>query len=155
MGSKMINARGETLAEKPAFRAAYKRRRCLIPSTGFYEWQKHSDKTKTPMHIRLKSERLFAFAGLWEIWNSPFGDTVYSCTIITTEPNDLLKPIHDRMPVILKSEDFDHWLTPEEHPGDYFQHLIKPYPAEEMEAYPVSSQVNSPANDSLSLIQAI
>lgn len=149
IGNRMINARAETLAEKPSFRAAYKRRRCLIPTNGFYEWQRHpEDKTKTPMFISLTSSKPFAFAGLWESWHSSEGDHVLSCTIITTTPNDLMAPIHNRMPVILPAEAYDVWLAPGEQSGVELQNLLAPYPAAEMQAYAVSTFVNSPRNDS-------
>ncbi len=148
IGSRLINARAETLAEKPAFRNAYRRRRCLILADGFYEWRKEAGTArKTPMYIRLKSGEPFAFAGLWEVWNSPLGDVVLSCTIITTTANDLVATIHDRMPVILPREAYDHWLDPEERRPAELAPLLKPYAAEEMEAYAVSTQVNSPAYD--------
>lgn len=154
IGSRMINARGETLAEKPSFRAAFRRRRCLIPADGFYEWQHvPGRKTKTPMYIRLKSGEPFAFAGLWESWNSPDGSNVLSCTIITTAPNALMEPIHNRMPVILPSSAYAQWLDPgEQNPAD-LQSLIQPYPAEAMTAYPVSTLVNRPENDVAACIQ--
>lgn len=148
MGSRMINARGETVAEKPLFRAAYRRRRCLVLADGFYEWQKVAGQDrKQPMYVQLKSGEPFGFAGLWEIWHSPHGDEIYSCTIVTTKPNDLMKPIHDRMPVILPGESIDAWLDPGEVEAGSLDHLLKPYPADRMTAYPVSTLVNSPAND--------
>ncbi len=147
MGNRMINARAETLADKPAFRAAYKRRRCLIPASGFYEWRKEpGSKSKTPMHIRMKSGQPFAFAGLWEIWH-PGDEHLLSCTIITTDANELLTPIHDRMPVILPPDAYEQWLDPQERADGGLRNLLKPYPSDEMEAYPVSTLVNSPAND--------
>ncbi len=146
MGHNLINARGETLAEKPSFRAAYKRRRCLIPATGFYEWQRNPDgRTKTPMHVALKSGAPFAFAGLWDVWQSRAGQRVQSCTVITIEPNALMAPIHNRMPVILPADVYDTWLDPRERTD--LQKFLVPYPAQEMIAYPVSTLVNSPAND--------
>ena len=146
IGNRLINARGETLAEKPSFRTAFKRRRCLIPATGFYEWQRNPDgKTKTPMYIALKSGAPFAFAGLWESWHSPEGQHIQSCTIITTEPNDLMAPIHNRMPVILPANAYDLWLDPAERTD--LQALLLPYSAQEMTAHPVSTLVNSPIND--------
>ena len=105
IGNKMINARAETLTEKPSFRTAFRRRRCLIPASGFFEWKQNpGGKTKTPMYIRLKSGKPFALAGLWERWDSPDGSTVFSCTIITTQPNELMQGIHNRMPVMLPSQ---------------------------------------------------
>ena len=147
IGNKLINARSETLAEKPSFRTAYRRRRCLILTDGFYEWRKNADKTKTPMYIQLESQEPFAFAGLWEQWFSPHGDQVLTCTIITTQPNDFMAQIHNRMPVILPPEAYTQWLDPAEQKPDTLQPLLKPYPAEEMTAYPVSRQVNNPRND--------
>lgn len=149
IGNKMINARAETLAEKPAFRAAFRRRRCLIPATGFYEWrQDPNGKSKTPMHIHLTGNRPFAFAGLWESWNGPDGSNILSCTIITTSPNPLMAAIHNRMPVILPPSAYEQWLDPGEPPAGGLLALLQPYPQEHMAAYPVSKMVNSPANDS-------
>lgn len=155
IGNRMINARAETLAEKPAFRNALKRRRCLIPADGFYEWKKLSDgKTKQPMYIRMRSHQPFAFAGLWEVWQdkSGSGSEIPSCTIITTTPNTLTGAIHDRMPAIVRPEDYRKWLAPGERPADELAAMLKPYPAEEMEAFPVSKLVNSPANESAKCI---
>ncbi len=149
IGNKMINARAETLAEKPSFRTALSRRRCLIPADGFYEWQAAPEglKTKTPMHIRLQDGELFAFAGLWDEWHTPDGSPLRSCTIITTSPNKVTAPVHDRMPVILRPEDEALWLdTTITQPTDLLPLLI-PYPAEFMEAYAVSRQVNAPTVD--------
>jgi putative SOS response-associated peptidase YedK len=147
IGHKLINARAETLAEKPSFRSAYKRRRCLILADGFYEWRKDG-KVKQPMYIHLKSGEPFAFAGLWEVWHSPLGDEIPSCTIITTEPNDLMAPIHNRMPVILPRDAYLEWLDPAERPAEKLQGFLRPYPAAAMEAYPVSTAVNNPRADS-------
>jgi putative SOS response-associated peptidase YedK len=147
IGSRMINARSETAAEKPSFRAAYRRRRCLILADGFYEWRAEpGSRTKTPMYVRMASGEPFAFAGLWEIWH-PDDAPLLSCTILTTEPNELVAPIHNRMPVILAREAYDRWLDPEEQPSGSLDDLLKPYPAGEMTAYPVSRFVNNPAND--------
>jgi putative SOS response-associated peptidase YedK len=146
MGNRMINARAETVATKPAFRAALRKRRCLIPADGFYEWQKRG-LGKQPVYIILKSREPFGFAGLWESWTSPEGEEVRTCTIITTEASELLKPIHDRMPVILTSEAEAVWLDAAiQEPGALLP-LLKPYPADEMEWYPVSTRVNNPAHD--------
>jgi putative SOS response-associated peptidase YedK len=148
IGNRLINARAETLAEKPSFRAAYRRRRCLILADGFYEWQANPlGGAKTPYLVRLESGGPFAFAGLWEIWSAPDGSRLLSCTIITTRPNELVAPIHKRMPVILPPEAYDRWLSAEEEPSERLQPLLGPYPAEEMVAYPVSRVVNNPAND--------
>jgi putative SOS response-associated peptidase YedK len=154
IGSRMINARGETLAEKPSFRSAFRRRRCLIPADGFYEWKQNpGSKTKTPMYIRLKSGEPFAFAGLWESWDDPDGSNILSCTIITTTPNPLMEPIHNRMPVILPSTAYARWLEPGEVNPAQLQELIQPYPAEAMTAYAVSTLVNRPENDLAACIQ--
>jgi putative SOS response-associated peptidase YedK len=156
VGSRMINARAETLAEKPSFRNAFRRRRCLILADGFYEWQQQpGKKTKQPMYIRLKNEGVFAFGGLWEIWNSPDGSTILSATIITTEPNELVRPIHNRMPLILPEAHYDLWLDPEERKPEDLQPALRPFPSDEMAAYPVSTQVNSPAYDEPALIEPV
>ena len=148
IGNRMINARAETLAQKPAFRSALRRRRCLVPADGFYEWRKEADgKTKTPMYIRLKSGEPFAFAGLWEVWHAPDGSVVPSCTLVTGEPNEVVRPVHDRMVVILPRDRYDQWLDPGEQRAAKLEELLKPYPAEEMEAYEVSRTVNNPKND--------
>ena len=144
IGYRMINARSETVAEKPAFRAAFKKRRCLIPADGFYEWKR---PTKIPYHIHLKDREPFAMAGLWERWVSPEGDKLDSCTILTTTPNELMEELHDRMPVILSEDRMKKWLDLEAPISD-LQDLYQPFPAKEMEAYPVSTFVNSPRNNS-------
>jgi putative SOS response-associated peptidase YedK len=153
IGSRMINARAETLAEKPSFRAALRSRRCLVPADGFYEWQAAA-RRKVPHLIEARDGDLFAFAGLYEHWRDPAGAIVTSCTIITTAPNDLLlhggvggQPIHDRMPAILRPEHEAVWLDPALNAGDAWQTLVEPYPADWLAAHPVGSLVNSPAND--------
>jgi len=146
IGNRMINARAETVATKPAFRAALRKRRCLIPADGFYEWTPVG-RRKQPVYIALKRQELFAFAGLWEAWTSPEGEEIRSCTIITTEANDLLKPIHDRMPVILRQEAEATWLDHTIQDPVRLLALLLPFPAEEMEVFPVSTKVNNPAND--------
>jgi putative SOS response-associated peptidase YedK len=152
----MINARAETLAEKPSFKNPFKRRRCLIPADGFYEWQKMpGEKAKTPIFIHLKNRKPFAFAGLWEIWNSNDGSQIYSTTIITTEPNEMMKPIHNRMPVILDPSDYDQWLAPDEVTPEYMTPLLRPYDSDLMDFFPVSRQVNNPKNDSKECIQPL
>lgn len=146
IGSRMINARSETASEKPSFRNAFKYRRCLVPTDGFYEWWK-VDGGKQPVRIQMKDERPFAMAGLWEHWQSPDGSEIESCTLLTTGPNDLLKPIHNRMPVILAPKDFDLWLDPgAQHPGEV-QPLLRPFLSEKMTFYPVSTHVNNPRNE--------
>jgi putative SOS response-associated peptidase YedK len=148
IGNRMINARSETLAEKPSFRTAFRRRRCLVLADGFYEWRKEPGRaTKTPMYIRLESGKPFGFAGLWESWRSPDDQTVLSCTIITTTPNELLAKIHNRMPVILAPEAYDLWLDPAAQSPERLGVWLRPYSAEQMTAYPVSTFVNSPGND--------
>jgi putative SOS response-associated peptidase YedK len=148
IGSRMINARAETLAEKPAFRSAYKYHRCLIFANGFYEWQAQPGvKSKVPHFIQLKSGNPFAFAGLWEHWQSPDGSAIRTATIITTEPNELMAKLHNRMPVILPADVYTQWLDSAPQQPARLQQLLAPFPAGEMEAYPVSTLVNSPAND--------
>ena len=145
----MINARAETISEKPSFRNAFKRRRCLILADGFFEWQKLPDsKTKIPTYIQLKDGKPFAFAGLWEDWHSPDGSQILSTTIITTQPNELVKPIHNRMPVILPESAYEAWLTPGEVDTRTLIPLLIPFDADHMDAYPVSRLVNNPRNDS-------
>lgn len=145
IGSRLINARGETVAEKPSFRAAFKRRRCLIPASGFYEWQRVGD-AKQPMYIYPAEGSTFGLAGLWETWRAPDGSEVDTCTILTTTPNELMNVIHNRMPVIIEPEDYSMWLDPGDRPEDAL-HLLRPYPAHKMAAYPVSTVVNNPRND--------
>ncbi|MEW5957171.1 MAG: SOS response-associated peptidase [Chloroflexota bacterium] len=148
IGNRLINARAETLADKPSFKTAYKRRRCLILADGFYEWQQAAgSKTKTPVYIRLASGEPFAFAGLWESWRGPEDSHILSCTIITTMPNELLAQIHNRMPVILPPTVYEQWLDPTERSPEQLNGLLTPYPATEMTAHPVSKLVNSPQND--------
>jgi putative SOS response-associated peptidase YedK len=147
IGNRMINARAETLAEKSSFKTAYRRRRCLVLADGFYEWRKNADKTKTPLYIGLASEEPFAFAGLWEWWQGGEGSEILSCTIITTTPNSLMANIHDRMPVILPAKAYAQWLDPAEQKPEQLEPLLKPYPAELMQAYSVSTLVNNPRND--------
>lgn len=156
IGSRLINARAETLAEKPAFRVALRRRRCLVLADGFYEWhQEAGQKIKTPFYIRLADGRPFAFAGLWDNWQGPDGSAFLSCTIITTEPNELMRSLHHRMPVILPPQVYAAWLEAGEQPVQELLPLLQPYPAEAMRADPVARLVNSPANDTPECIQPI
>lgn len=156
IGNRLINARSETLGEKPSFRAAYRRRRCLVLADGFYEWRKEpGSKSKTPMFVQMESRDPFAFAGLWENWHSSDGSEILSCTIITTEPNSLLKRIHNRMPVILPRDGYNRWLDPQEKEPAQLADLLQPYPAEEMIAYPVSRLVNSPNNEDPACIRPL
>jgi putative SOS response-associated peptidase YedK len=156
IGSQLINARAETITEKPSFRISFRRRRCLVLADGFFEWQKQGDsKRKIPNYIHLVTGKPFAFAGLWERWTSPEGNDIKSCTIITTQPNSLMEPIHNRMPVILRPEDYQVWLRPGEQAPAELTKLLNPFPADLMKAYMVSPLVNSPANDLPACIQSI
>jgi putative SOS response-associated peptidase YedK len=145
IGHKLINARGETVAEKPSFRHAFKQQRCLVLADGFYEW-KREGKAKQPYYIRMKDHRLFAFAGLWEHWEKE-ESAIESCSLITIHANAVLEPIHDRMPVILPEHAYSSWLDPTLKNVVYLSGLLEPYGAEEMEAYPVTLMVNNPRND--------
>lgn len=147
VGARLINARAETVGEKPAFRAAFRARRCLIVADGFYEWQKLGDR-KRPHHIRMADGRPFAFAGLWERWAETGGEAVESCTIVTTTPNELLAPIHDRMPAIVEPGLYARWLDIRQRDADTLAGILRPYAAEAMIASPVALLVNNPANDS-------
>jgi putative SOS response-associated peptidase YedK len=148
-----INARAETITKSPVFRGPFKSRRCLVPASGFYEWRQ-TGQGKQPYCIRLKEEDLFAFAGLYDVWHDGEGNELYSYTIITTTPNDLVAPIHNRMPVILQQEDEQVWLDNETDSARLLALLVA-YPADEMEAYPVSRAVNSPANEGAELLQSV
>ena len=149
IGNKLINARSETLTEKPSFKNAFRRRRCLLLADGFYEWRRLPDgKTKIPTRITLQNRAPFALAGLWEQWSHPGGSEIWSCTILTTEPNELMAPIHNRMPVILHPEDYSLWLDPRERSAADLMPLLGPYEAAAMTAYTVSTTVNNAANDS-------
>jgi putative SOS response-associated peptidase YedK len=149
----MINARAESVAMNPAYRNAFKKGRCLVVADGFYEWKKVG-KNKQPFFIRLKDDEPFAFAGLSEHWHR--GDqTIDACAVITTEPNELMEGIHDRMPVILSPEDYDLWLEPDFHGQRKLLEMLKPYPAEEMEAFPVSTVVNNPRNETEECVEAV
>nr|BBH89530.1 DUF159 family protein [Thermosporothrix sp. COM3] len=154
IGSRMINARAETLAEKPSFKRLLGHKRCLIVADGFYEWKKEA-KTKTPMYITLKDQDIFAFAGLWDAWKNPDGEIIRTCTIITTDANEFMNPIHNRMPAILTPEERDIWLDPTIHEAGPLLSLLKPYASDEMAAHPVSRQVNNPAYDSPELIATV
>ncbi|MBO8171756.1 MAG: SOS response-associated peptidase [Bacillaceae bacterium] len=146
IGHKMINARGETVHEKPSFKRLIHRRRCLIPADSFYEWKKEGDR-KQPLRIRLKNGEPFAMAGLWDRWTSPEGEEIHSCTIITTRANSFMNPIHDRMPVILTPESEKIWLDRSIEDPDLLRELLVPYDENRMEAYPVTTRVNSPRHD--------
>ena len=146
IGSRLINARSETLTKRSAFKDAFKRRRCLVLADGFYEWQKTNGK-KQPYFIGLKDQSPFAFAGLWERWKNPEGDAVESCALITTDANDIVRPFHDRMPAILQRQEYETWLDLEIQDTMALHKLLQPYPGEAMMAYPVSSFVNNPRNE--------
>lgn len=152
IGSRMINARAETLLEKPSFKNAFLRRRCLILADGFYEWKKsiQGKLPSVPYYFQLKDGKPFAFAGLWEFWRSPEGAEIRSCTIITCPPNELVADVHDRMPVILSRESMWNWLKPA--PAEQLTAFLRPFAASEMQTYPVSRSVNSPDHDGSDLI---
>lgn len=155
IGNRLINARSETAAEKPAFRAAFKYRRCLILADGFYEWKKElQSKAKTPYLFKLKDDSPFTFAGLYEHWEPPEGGELHTCTILTCEPNELVGRMHNRMPVMLDAEARWRWLDPELDSRS-LQALLKPYPADQMKAYPVSKAVNSPGNDTPDVVEPV
>jgi len=154
IGSKMINARSETVAEKPAFRSAFRSRRCLVPASGFYEWQATGAKVKQPWHITPADGPSLVFAGLWESWNDPTGNRLESCTILTTTPNSVMSEIHDRMPVILDAEAFPVWLDPTIDP-EALQSLLVPCPDEWLEKVPISTRVNNVRNDDPDCIKPI
>jgi putative SOS response-associated peptidase YedK len=153
IGNRMINAKAETAAEKPAFRQAFRRRRCLIAADGFYEWRK-GPGAKQPFYIRMKGGAPFAFAGLWEHWEGE-GSVIESCTILTTQPNDLVRPIHDRMPVILAPGDYAAWLDCGRTDLKALQALLRPHPAGAMEAWPVGPYVNNPRNNDARCIEPL
>lgn len=147
IGVKAINAMAETAAEKPFFREAIRKRRCLIPADGFYEWKLIGPKKKQPYNIGLRDSGLFAFAGLWERWKNPKGMELETCTILTTDANSLVKDVHNRMPVILRPEDYDLWLDSGVADPEQVADLLKPFDARMMRKYPVSPAVSSVAND--------
>jgi putative SOS response-associated peptidase YedK len=149
IGNKLANARAESLAEKPSFRVPLRRKRCLVLADGFYEWQQTTPKI--PYYFRLKSRAVFAFAGLWDVWR----DSTATCCLITTAPNALLARIHDRMPVILQPRHYDSWLAEAEQPPAKLLPLLTPYPAEEMEGFPVATVVNKPQHDAPDCIQPV
>ena len=151
IGYKMINARSETVHEKPSFKQAYSFRRCIIPASGFYEWE-HTETTKVPHYIHLVGGDIMSLAGLWEKWKSPTGNELQTCTILTTTANSLVKRLHERMPVILHQEEIDLWLRRDIDDVNYLQKLFHPYPADQLEEYVVSQDVNSAQNDFPSLL---
>jgi len=151
MGARLINARAETAESKPSFRDSFRSRRCLVPADGFYEWQK-TPHGKQPYYLRRNDGRVLAFAGLWDRWRDPERGPVDTFTILTTEPNDLVRPVHARMPVILPEQAYDRWLNPRAGARD-LRALLVPYRADEMDAYPVSTYVNSPRNEGPECVQ--
>jgi len=154
IGYRMINARSETIQEKPSFRNAFKQRRCLVLADGFYEWQKQDGKApKVPFYFQLADGAPFAFAGIWETWKPPEGDPLRSCSIITTEPNSLVAMAHNRMPVMLDKQIMWGWL--EDKPPHALQSMLAPYPAEKMRALPVGLAVNNPKNDSAECVRPL
>jgi putative SOS response-associated peptidase YedK len=147
IGFKTINAMSETAADKPAFRDAMRHRRCLIPADGFYEWQKVGTREKQPYSFGMIDDSVFAFAGLWERWRGPVGEFVETCTILTAKPNSLVAIVHDRMPVILKAEDYDQWLDPGITDAARVADCLKPFDPTRMKKYPVRTRVNRAEND--------
>ncbi len=154
IGNRMINARAETVAEKPAYRAAFRRRRCLVPADGFYEWQRAGNR-KQPYFIHMRDDGPFALAGLWESWEGPDHSGIESFTVLTTEPNEVVEPIHNRMPVILNQSDYGLWLDSAVQEPGVLAPLLVPYRAELMESYAVSTQVNSPRHEDPSCVEPI
>jgi putative SOS response-associated peptidase YedK len=153
IGNRMTNARSETVAEKPSFRKAFKSQRCILVADGFYEWQETNGK-KQPSYITLKDGRPFGLAGLWERWEKQ-GERIESCTILTTDANEIMSPIHDRMPVIIPPEKYSLWLDPTEHDPKKLTGLLRPFDSDEMTAYPVSTFVNNAKHDSAQCIEPI
>jgi len=160
VGSRMINARTETVAMKPAFRDAFRKRRCLVPATGFCEWKQMdpgsgSKPKKQPYLIHRRDDRVFALAGLWEEWQDTEGLPIETFTILTTEPNDFMRPFHDRMPLIIGRNDYGLWLDPEVQGVDRLQPLLRACASGDLTAYPVNTYVNSPNNDDPMCIQPL
>jgi putative SOS response-associated peptidase YedK len=154
MGARLINARSETAADRPAFRAAFKMRRCLIPADGFYEWKK-LEKGRAPYLVALSNRLPFAFAGLWESWKSPDRELIESCTILTTDANELIQSIHDRMPAILSPSDYELWLNPDTKTTESLKHILRPFPSEEMIMFPVSGKVNKASYDAADCVEPL
>lgn len=154
IGNRLINARSETAGQKPAFRQALRQRRCLVVADGFYEWQGRG-RLKRPYLIRLRGDRPFGFGGLWESWEGPDHGRIESCTILTTEANELVRPIHDRMPVIVAPDDYGRWLDPAVQDPRELTGLLRPFPNQPMEAIPVSIRVNNPANEAPECVEPL
>jgi putative SOS response-associated peptidase YedK len=153
VGQKLINARAETLCEKPSFRTAFKRRRCLLPADGFFEW-KGEKGNKQPYFIRMRSHKPFALAGLYEYWEGAEGALV-TCTIVTTEPNELLSTVHNRMPVIVAKDDYGTWLDPKVQTPEPLMPILAPYPSNELEMYPVTRRMSNPGYESPEIIEQV
>lgn len=153
-GARMINARAETVHQKPAYRGPLRYRRCIIPASGFYEWA-GSNGGRQPFYVRRKDGGLLAFAGIWDRWISPDGSELETCAIITTEASPFMQQLHDRMPVILEPPDFDAWLDPDTQKAEALLPLLRPLDGDLLEAWPVSRAVNNPANDSAVLIRPL
>jgi putative SOS response-associated peptidase YedK len=151
IGARLINARSETVSEKPAFRVAFKQRRCIIPADGYYEWQRTEDR-KQPYYFMMLDDQPFRFAGLWDRWEMPEGEFLETCTILTTDANEKTRDIHDRMPVILHPGDYDLWLDEDVRKLDLLKELFRPYPLDEMTFYPMSTLVNNVRVDRAELI---
>ena len=152
-GYRMINARAETVADKPSFRTAFRQRRCLIPADGFYEWGQTCNG-RQPYHICMKDRRVFAFAGIWERWQGD-GEVIDSCSIIVTAANETIRPVHDRMPVIVSPHDYTAWLDPESRDPEAMKPFLRAWPADEMETFPVSTRVNRPVNNDERCIESL
>ena len=151
MGARCINARAESAADRPAFRDAFERRRCLVPTDGFFEWEKKG-KVKQPWRIGPAEDGLMALAGLWERWRAPDGGVVRTYAVVTTEANELVAPLHDRMPAVIPPDEFGAWLDPDT-PAERLREMLRPYPAERMKAYPVSRRLNDVRNDDAGCIE--
>ena len=154
MAARLINARAETVAEKPSFRDSYRRRRCLVPADGFYEWRKRPDGATQPYHLHLNDDAPFAIAGLWDSWRAPDGDALETCALITTEANRILEPIHHRMPVILPRDAYQSWLDEHSSP-DMLEALLRPYGPDDLEAVSVSPRVNNAGHDDASCLDEV
>ncbi|MFC1780303.1 SOS response-associated peptidase [Patescibacteria group bacterium] len=154
IGYKLINARSETIFEKPSFKRSAKSKRCIVPATGFYEW-KHAGNSKIPYFVKPSKDSLFSLAGLFDEWMDPEGKKVKTFTILTTEPNKVLKPIHKRMPVVLEKNEEEPWIGKRVQDTDLLESLFDPYPVRHMNVYEVSREVNSPSNDKESFTQPL
>lgn len=166
VGYKIVNARSETAAVKPGYRGAMKYRRCIVPVSGFYEWKppevglgsgrgRRTAGAKTPHHIRVEGAEAFGLAGLWESWQDPAGNELETCTVLTCEPNEMMADLHDRMPVILDPADYAAWLDPRQQEVGKVTHLLRPYSAAKMEAWPVSTYVNKTAHEGERCVAAV